>query len=177
MKVVELKVQAKTLAMESKFLKMEEYKLKKQAKWARESQNKERLEKANWNRYRLYENRIKIVRPKARAINIARAFMNGLSYNNVENQIYHNNFIGIPNHFYKEIYDIIVKYNKDITIDEFLKWIYNHPNYTVSENNNPFTALRLNYTSKIRKKGKRIILTEEEREMRKLKYQQYLNDR
>jgi hypothetical protein len=81
---IELKIKAKHLALEPAIIRKEEQKLLKQAEYFRKNQDKSNEDKAYYAYLNLYLHRKGIVRTEARATNLARAFLKGIPYNQVE---------------------------------------------------------------------------------------------
>lgn len=92
MKLTELKIKYKMLAAESKFIRLEERKACKAAnflKWKQKAEAAARKE-ATWDS--LYRHRKDVVRPEARAAYIARAFLVGKAFDQVEKSWYANGY-------------------------------------------------------------------------------------
>lgn len=83
-----LKIKTKTLAAESAFIRLEECKWLSQAQKARLKQKAEKASNAVTKFNHLYRHRKDVVRPAARACNIARAFIVGKSFEQVERSWY-----------------------------------------------------------------------------------------
>lgn len=80
----ELKIKAKSLAAEARIIREEEIKLKRKARYARERQNTKAANHYERQRIALYDHRIDIVRWECRATHLARAFMKGYAYQDIE---------------------------------------------------------------------------------------------
>jgi len=81
---VELKIKEKSLALEARIIRREEQKAKKSARWHRARQEEEKAKEFEGTRKTLYEHRIDVVRFECRATNLARAYIKGTPYRNVE---------------------------------------------------------------------------------------------
>lgn len=81
---IELKIKAKTLATEASYIRKEEQKMKRQARWLRDHQQTDDAESAYAKFWNLKEHRIKDLRHEARATHLARAFLRGFKYSTVE---------------------------------------------------------------------------------------------
>jgi len=80
----ELKIKAKSHAAEARIIREEEIKLKRKARYARERQNIPAANHYERQRQSLYDHRIDIVRWECRATHLARAFMKGYAYKDIE---------------------------------------------------------------------------------------------
>jgi hypothetical protein len=82
---LELKIKAKHLGEEAKIIRFEEEKLKKQMKWARNTQQNEDTQNFLWLKYfSLSSHRKFDVGSEVRATQLARAFLKNLPYQYVE---------------------------------------------------------------------------------------------
>ena len=84
---IQLKIKLKYLAAEARFIRTEELKAKK---WARKCSARQKPVWANEHhtlRQDLYEHRIGVVRPEARASHLAYGFLRGKQYTNIESSV------------------------------------------------------------------------------------------
>lgn len=79
---IELKIKAKSLAVESKIIRKEELKLKQQIAWTAKHQGN--TGSLPYTRNSLYRHRKDVVGVEARATELARAFLRGVPYKSVE---------------------------------------------------------------------------------------------
>lgn len=78
-----LKVKAKSLASESRFIRKEELRFKRKLRDGRERTAEQSGELA-WRREALWRHRVNVVRPEARATQLARGFLRGRAYRDLE---------------------------------------------------------------------------------------------
>lgn len=83
---VELKIKSKTLAVEAGYIRREERKTLRNARWQAEHQEAENSAMSYRQYLRLQDHRTKVLRPEARATHLARAFLKGTPYRQVENK-------------------------------------------------------------------------------------------
>lgn len=81
---IQLKIKAKMLSSEASFIRKEEHKIKRQARWLRDHQQSDASEIAYATYWNLNTHRLKKVRFEARATHLARAFLKGFPYALVE---------------------------------------------------------------------------------------------
>lgn len=81
---IELKIKAKHLALEPAIIRKEEQKILKQIRSGKVNDTIELLRKFN----SLHDHRVWNVRNEARATHLARAYINGKAYNNVEHKVH-----------------------------------------------------------------------------------------
>lgn len=81
---IELKVKAKSLGEESKIIRREEHKLRRQIKWHRDHQNHDKADRLWRKRMDIAEHRRVDVRQESRATHLARAYIKGIPYRKVE---------------------------------------------------------------------------------------------
>lgn len=82
---IELKIKSKHLGLEAKVIKFEEEKLKRQIRWMRKRQ--EAVQKLEWKLNSIVHHRKFDVRNENRAAFLARAYIAGIPYKNVEHKI------------------------------------------------------------------------------------------
>lgn len=87
---VELKIKAKSLAAESRMIRQEELKLKRQIRWKAERQQP--TTELGRKRQSLYQHRTWDVRRESRATNLARAYIKGVPYRAVEPKTHRNDY-------------------------------------------------------------------------------------
>lgn len=78
-----LKIKAKSLASEARFIRKEELRMKHKLKDGRERTAEQSGELA-WRRESLWKHRTNVVRPEARATQLARGFLRGRTYRDLE---------------------------------------------------------------------------------------------
>lgn len=81
---IELKIKAKSLGAESQMIRKEELKLKRSARWNDEHQQAADAVKFRAKRRSLYEHRVQDVRFESRATHLARAYISGHAYSDIE---------------------------------------------------------------------------------------------
>ena len=81
---IELKIKAKSLAAEARIIRQEEIKLKRKARKMSEHQKLDAYRTYSRQRQSLYDHRIDVVRWECRATNLARAFIKGHAYSDIE---------------------------------------------------------------------------------------------
>ena len=140
MSLTELKIKRKTLAAESRFIRQEEIKFRDKAREYRNFQKKLKAERAVATWDSLYRHRKNIVRPEARAANIAHAFIKGIPYHCVENKVFLQNYmnetVGDPNRghdkLWERVIDIVCKFTKsdnDMIRNDIIAWRNRHAAY------------------------------------------------
>lgn len=122
---VELKIKAKHLATEPAIIKMEERKIKAQAAWCRLHQKSDAALMSKL--HDLQSHRVNDVRLESRATHLARAYLSGKPYNEVEakrkpEKEYHFRLKTI-----KRILSMVNKYRKrgtdQVTIEQIADWV------------------------------------------------------
>jgi len=115
---IELKIKSKHLSVESKIIRQEELKLKKQAQWLRDHQESDvGIQKA---RESLAQHRQWDVRNEQRATYLARAFIQGKPYSEVEqkcNDIHKRTYYIQP-----RVLKMIAKYGTTVSSEELKGW-------------------------------------------------------
>lgn len=81
---IQLKVKAKTLAVEASIIRKEEHKVKKSARWLRDHQHTDEAQTAYATFWNLQDHRKNALRNEARATHLARAFIKAIPYEQVE---------------------------------------------------------------------------------------------
>lgn len=79
---IELKVKSKHLSVEARIIRHEENKLKRQIEWKKQNEQDQEAERSQW--FSLNEHRRWDVRNENRATFLARAYIAGKAYKNVE---------------------------------------------------------------------------------------------
>lgn len=87
-----LKVKRVNLAQEGNYIRLRELHYREDARASRIKRKLERSKAFDDTRINLYQHRRDVVRPEARAANIAHAFLKGYKYEHVENKFYMSNF-------------------------------------------------------------------------------------
>lgn len=98
-----LKVKANSLAAEAKIIRRDE---KKMAKWAKKARDAKEKERAAQVREGLHNHRAYQVRHEARATHLARGYLNGLSYTDIECWTY-----SLPD--FERVLRLVLKYGDD----------------------------------------------------------------
>ncbi len=80
----ELKIKTKTLATEATYIRREERAAIKMARAAKEFQDRKQAAKSYKKYNNLRDHRTRVVRPEARATGLARGFLNGRPYREIE---------------------------------------------------------------------------------------------
>jgi hypothetical protein len=143
-----LKVKQKHIGTEKNIIRHQELKWKEKARAAKERAAAEEAKKEKLLTVRdhylnrvhgLYDHRINIVRPEARATNIAYGYLRGHSYSEVENNVIENNFrlAGFsPSYAKKKLWNRVFKIVSDFSdLDletaerEVKAWRKEHPQY------------------------------------------------
>jgi hypothetical protein len=133
---IELKIKAKSLAVEARIIRREELKLKRTANWYTEHQQAEEGAATSQKRQELYEHRIGIVRWESRATQLARGFIKGLAYSDMERPAYKTQKAGELPHEHGtridpytkgkligRVHKLLMKYHdKAITADAVTEW-------------------------------------------------------
>jgi len=81
---IELKVKSKTLAQESRYIRKEEVKRRNYIRYCKRTKSNKGSVVSAMERHQLYIHRVGVVRPEARATHLARAFIKGQAYGDVE---------------------------------------------------------------------------------------------
>ena len=118
---VELKIKAKSLAAEAQMIRKEEIHTKKQARWNREHQGHEAAQKFEKIRQDLYDHRIDVVRWESRATHLARGFIKGLAYKDIERDARLDAYT--KGKLVGRVHKLLTKYHdKTITADAVMAW-------------------------------------------------------
>jgi hypothetical protein len=134
-----LGVKAQNLADEARDIRRRELKWARKARMAALKQKSEAAGVLSERRLGLYNHRIRIVRPEARATHLARAFMRNLPYEAVERTVTNEGFRGCHTSsisVYKRAIEIVTGFtgwDKADTREGFLSWLNKHPKYRISE--------------------------------------------
>lgn len=124
MNVVELKIKAKHLAYEPAIIRKEENRLKRIARKMRESQKCDR--KVMNKMFSLQAHRRHDVKLEARATHLARAFLAGKSYSDVEGKRRSHKEEDFRFYVLKRITSMVNKYKtkgtQDVTIEQIADW-------------------------------------------------------
>ena len=81
---IELKIKSKNLSEESRIIRFEEHKIKKQARWSRERQGSVTADKIMDTWHSLNQHRRYDVRNENRATFLARAYLDSKTYSSIE---------------------------------------------------------------------------------------------
>lgn len=131
----ELKIRAKHLAAESKIIRFEEHKTKAKIKKLKERSKKTDSEEIRkWKAEQgfklasLQEHRKTVVRPAARRTHLARAYLKGLAYKDVEQKLTSKPPLAYEGYDYigrnvKQIAESVTRYGKKTTPEEIRSWI------------------------------------------------------
>lgn len=118
---IELKIKAKSLAAEARIIREEEIKLKRKSRYARERQNVEAATHYERQRQSLYDHRIDIVRWECRATHLARAFMKGYAYADIERNARLDAYT--KGRLMGRVHKLLTKYHKkSITAETVQQW-------------------------------------------------------
>jgi hypothetical protein len=117
----ELKIKAKSLAAESRMIRQEEIKLKRSAQWNREHQNTADAASFDKTRKSLYEHRTFDVRREARTTNIARAYLSGKTYRQVEPHTRPNSYE--TGYMTGRVQKLVKKYGTGASGEEIAAWL------------------------------------------------------
>lgn len=125
MKSVELKIKAKHLALEPAIIKKEERELKKMGKYLREKQESD--SSVMRKLHSLQQHRKEDVRWEARATHLARAYLAGQAYTDVEQKRKQDKEFYFRWKIMKRIVSMVNKYRdrqttSEVTIDDIAKW-------------------------------------------------------
>lgn len=122
---IELKVKAKHLAVEAQIIRFEEQKAKKQADWKRQRQQLPVEEMKIF--FNLKHHRIWDVRNEVRATQLARAFIAGNKYSNIESNRKPENEWKFKTAIIPRVTKMVQKYggrdNRNITKEQILDWV------------------------------------------------------
>lgn len=121
---IELKIKSKHLSVEAKIIRFEENKLTKQINWLREHQKSHETEW--WKRHSLNKHRRVDVRNENRATFLARAFIEGKKYSEVEKKRKPEREWEFQSQIMKRVLAMIQKYHSrgyNITKDELDAWL------------------------------------------------------
>lgn len=118
---LELKIKSKHLSEEARIIRFEERKLKRQIKYLKERQKSQDTERSLWaniNWHRRWD-----VRNENRATFLARAFLDGRSYKEIEQTRKPENEWKFKNKIIPRIISMANKYgNKEVTELDILNW-------------------------------------------------------
>ena len=118
---IELKIKAKSLAAEARIIREEEIKLKRKARYARERQNMAAAAHYERQRQSLYDHRIDIVRWECRATHLARAFMKGYAYKDIERNARLDPYT--KGRLMGRVHKLLTKYyKKSVTAETVQRW-------------------------------------------------------
>jgi len=118
---IELKIKAKSLAVEAQIIRREELKLKRTANWYTEHQQAEEGAACARKRQDLYEHRIGIVRRESRATQLARSFIKGHAYCTIERNTRLDPYT--RGKLIGRVHKLLMKYHdKTITADAVTEW-------------------------------------------------------
>ena len=121
---LELKIKSKHLAVESKIIRHEELKLKKQAKWQRERQGHEADYDTQFLLNKLANHRRYDVRNEARATLLARSYLAGKEYSQVELSRKEEKEMDFEVVVFPRILAMINKYgNNKVTKEQLQEWL------------------------------------------------------
>lgn len=136
---VELKIKRKSLAYESRIIRQEEIKCKEDARSARIKQKLARANAKAATFDSLYLHRRYVVRPEARAANIAHGFLRNVPYQEIE-RIFYKSSYGYDNQssrsenvLWDRIVNIVAKFGGMDFVDaknKVLAWRNKHPLFT-----------------------------------------------
>jgi hypothetical protein len=117
-----LKIKHTSLAAETKLIKAEEYKLKKQTEWLRDHQKMEAANDKLSIRMDLREHRKHVVSFECRCAHLARAFLTGKPYSKVETKgkFWKNNFYS-PHQLLNRVVQLVAKYENEEAYGNFGK--------------------------------------------------------
>jgi hypothetical protein len=119
---IELKIKSKHLSVESKIIRFEERKLKSQAKWLRSTQQSD--DKINSQRSKLHLHRTNEVRNENRATFLARAFIAGKKYSEVEKTRNPSKEYAFREQVIPRVHAMVKKYHQhDILIEQIRYWL------------------------------------------------------
>jgi hypothetical protein len=116
---IELKIKSKHLSEEAKIIRFEERKLKRQIDWQRNNNIEPTLLRLTY--HNIKEHRRIDVRNENRATFLARAYLAGRKYDEIEKKRHDDNtLIGITN----RIVDMVNKYGKGVKVtrEDIYKW-------------------------------------------------------
>lgn len=116
---VELKVKSKTLAIEAGYIRREERKTLRNARWQAEHQEAKNSAMSYLQYLRLQDHRTKVLRPEARATHLARAFLKGTPYRQVENK----NANPIKTHMVDKIFRMVRFYGGEYAKTDVKAWL------------------------------------------------------
>jgi hypothetical protein len=119
---IELKVKSKHLSVEARIIRHEENKLKRQIEWKKQNEQDQEAERSQW--FSLNEHRRWNVRNENRATFLARAYIAGKAYKNVEQKRKYDR----ENLFYQNILPrvltLVKKYsNPNLDLKHITAWV------------------------------------------------------
>lgn len=145
-----LKVKRVSLALESNYIRLRELHYREDARAARIKRKLDRSKAFDETRHNLYQHRRDVVRPEARAANIAHAYLKGYKYEHVENSFHVHRF-GVAyrtaeygyNKTWQRVIEIVSKFG-GIPIEDaetmILSWRDEHPQLSgIRRNINKYT--------------------------------------
>lgn len=118
---IELKIKLTTLAAEGRIIRKNEVRILKRLRKARE-RNKTPSPVSEAERISLYHHRINVVRPEARAAQLAYGFLRGRRYEELEKKCYE-----APNA--KRVTDIVKRFGKTDAWSGVEEWLKGGPAY------------------------------------------------
>lgn len=119
---IELKVKSKHLSVEARIIRHEENKLKRQIEWKKQNEQDQEAERSQW--FSLNEHRRWDVRNENRATFLARAYIAGKAYKNVEQKrkydrenLFHQNIL-------PRVLTLVKKYsNPNLDLKHINAWV------------------------------------------------------
>lgn len=119
---IELKVKSKHLSVEARIIRHEENKLKRQIEWKKQNEQDQEAERSQW--FSLNEHRRWNVRNENRATFLARAYIAGKAYKNVEQKrkydrenLFHQNIL-------PRVLTLVKKYsNPNLDLKHITAWV------------------------------------------------------
>lgn len=119
---IELKVKSKHLSVEARIIRHEENKLKRQIEWKKQNEQDQEAERSQW--FSLNEHRRWNVRNENRATFLARAYIAGKAYKNVEQKrkydrenLFHQNIL-------PRVLTLVKKYsNPNLDLKHINAWV------------------------------------------------------
>jgi hypothetical protein len=123
MRKTELKIKSKDLAEESKSIKKEEKKSLASSRYHRDRQEKDHSAMYSWKYVKLREHRIHVVREHSRAVQLARAFLNGMPYEVVEDTTPLSSNVLKRHYFANAILKELKNSVPEATTEDILDWI------------------------------------------------------
>lgn len=119
---IELKIKSKHLGLEAKVIKFEEEKLKRQIRWMRKRQ--EAVQKLEWKLNSIVHHRKFDVRNENRATFLARAYIAGVPYKNVEHKRKPENEYKFQIYVLPRVLAMVNRYhNRNVTKEAIDEWV------------------------------------------------------